>query len=232
MQEVKLRAAKRGLEKTSAKATRNSGMVPGIVYGQGKEATPIQVEAGELVKAFAAAGTSKILDLQVEGAKDQSVLFHDIQYDHLGKNIIHFDLYTVKMDEKIRTEVPIHFVGESPVVYEQNATLLKNIEGIEVEALPKDLPESIEVDISGLTEMEQSIHISDLKLPEGVTIFVEPEEMIVKTEAPREEEEEEEIPEDAEAAVAAEHGGESPAESEEGGDTEEASEEPKGGNNE
>lgn len=209
MQEVKLVVTSRDAPKERPTAVRGQGLVPGVMYGQGKDAVAVKVDAAELAKAFQMAGTSKIIEVEVQGGPTKSVLFHDVQYDHMGKNIIHFDLYTVKMDEKIRTEVPIHFTGESPAVYEQNATLLKNLEEIEVEALPRDLPENIEVDISGLIEMEQSLHISDLKVPEGVTILAEPEEMIVKIEAPREEEEEEELPPEGTEAdlVESEHGG-------------------------
>lgn len=224
--EMTLKSAKRTQVGKATQTLRARGVIPGVVYGQGKEATMIQADERALNQAYQEAGTSKLVDLTIEGEEPKTVLFHDVQHDHLGKNIIHFDLYTVKMDEEIQTEVPIRFVGESPVVYEQNAVLLKNLETIEVKALPGNLPENIEVDISEITEMEQSIVVKDLTIPEGVEVLTESEEMVAKAEAPREEEEEEELPpEGAEAAmVEAEHGGEAATEGEEGETGEETGE--------
>jgi large subunit ribosomal protein L25 len=123
-----------------------------------------------------------------EGAA-KNVLFHDVQSDGRTGQLIHADLYVVKMDEAIKTEIPLHYTGESTAVYQQEGTLLKNLETIEVEALPGNLPESIEVDISVLDDFEKSIHVSDLKIPQDVTLLSDPEELVAKVEPPRSEEE-------------------------------------------
>jgi large subunit ribosomal protein L25 len=93
------------------------------------------------------------------------------------------------MNKTIRTEVPLHFTGEAPAVFQEEGSLLKNIEEVEVETLPAKLPAHIEVDISGLDDFSKTIHVSDLNVPEGVEVLVDGEELICKVEPPRSEEE-------------------------------------------
>jgi len=217
MANVALKAAKRSLMGKALKDLRAKGLVPGVMYGQGKEALALEADVKELTRVYHEAGTSKLVNVEMGEDKPQSVLFYDVQTDAVSQKILHFDLYTVKMDEKIHTEVPLHFIGDAPAVITHNAELVKNVESVEIEALPKDLPENIEVDISVLENFGDSITIADLKIPEGVEIDVDPEVMVIKAEEQRETSEEdfEEIAEDAEAQVESEHGGEESAEGEE-----------------
>lgn len=227
MQNITLHSAERTTKGKKLVGTRENGLVPGIVYGQGKTTATIEVDAKELDKIYHEAGTSKLIELKVGDKPPVNVLFHDVQVNPLSQRIQHFDLYTVKMDEKIKTEIPIHFIGEAPAVHALNAILVKNLEEVEIETLPGNLPEKFEVDLSPLEEIGQSIAVSDLQVPEGVTLLTDLEEMIVKTDPPRSEEELEEldeaVEEGAEAEVASEHGGdegESAEEStEDGGET-------------
>jgi large subunit ribosomal protein L25 len=194
--------------KSSGKAALNSGQVPGIMYGQGKTAASVQVPSTVLSKLYQQAGTNKLIEISLNG-KTQNVLFHDVQMDPLSRQLIHFDLYTVKMDEKIKTEVPLHYVNDAPAVYTHNAVLLKNIEEIEVEALPAKLPEYIEVDLEKLEEIGDDIFVKDLTIPSDVAVLNDPEELIVKADPPRSEEELEELeaPVEEAAEVESEHGG-------------------------
>lgn len=239
MQTVTLNSKERKLRGKKLSSLRNVGLVPGIVYGQGKTTAAIEVNAKELDKIYHEAGTSRLVELKIDEKSPVNVLFHDVQVSPLSQQITHFDLYTVKMDEKIKTEVPLHFIGEAPAVHSLNAILVKNLEEIEIETLPGNLPEKIEVNLDTLIEIGQSIAVGDLKMPEGVTLLTDTEEMIVKTDPPRSEEELEEldeaVEEGAEAEVASEHGGDN-AEDEEGaegdaekqdGDKAEAKEDPK-----
>jgi large subunit ribosomal protein L25 len=191
------------------------GQVPGVVYGQGQEPVLVQAEHKLLERVYHQAGHNQLVEFELAGDGAKNVLFHEVQIDPLSRQIRHFDLYTVKMDEKIKTEVPLHFISEAPAVHKLSAILVKNIESVEVEALPVKLPDKIEVDLSGLEEIGQSITVGQLKMDEGVSLLTDPETLVVKTDPPRSEEElaelEEEVAEDAEAAVAAEHGGEEEA---------------------
>ena len=114
-----------------------------------------------------------------------------MQHDPRSGAIIHADLYVVRMDEALEAEVPLHFVGESTAVYQDEGTLVKNLETIQVRCLPGDLPDSIEVDISVLDDFSKQINVSDLKMPKDVELLVEDPEsvMVVKVEPPRSEEE-------------------------------------------
>lgn len=211
MQDVKLKSSVRKLAGKKLKDLRQKGLVPGVVYGQGKPSMPIEVTEKELQSAYTRAGTSKLVELDIAGEKAKNVLFHEVQIDPISRRIKHFDLYNVRMDEKIKTEVPLNFVGEAPAEHQLQALILKPLEAIEIEALPKDLPENIEVDISILDEIDKSITVGDLKIPEGVQVITDKDELVAKVEPPREEEEEpeEEISEEeAVAAVGAEHGAE------------------------
>ncbi|HSX47990.1 MAG TPA: 50S ribosomal protein L25 [Candidatus Nanoarchaeia archaeon] len=189
MDKIILTATKREESGKKNRALREAGQVPAIVYGHGEKPRSIKVDARLMDKTFAKAGGNKIIGLKVDEGKDENVLIHEIQQDGRTGAILHADLYLVKMDEKIRTEIPLHFIGESTAVYQLEGTLVKNLEEVEVEALPGDLPESIEVDISILDDFEKSIHVSDLKIPANVELLAEAEDLVARVEPPRSEEE-------------------------------------------
>lgn len=212
MDKISLTATKRSELGKKAKKLRADGIVPAVVYGHGGEPEAISLDAKITEKIYASAGSNKIIELKVGEAKPQNVLFYDVQHDSRSGAITHADLYRVRMDEKIRTEVPLHFVGESTAVYQDEGTLLKNLEELEIEALPADLPESIEVDISILDDFEKTIHVSDLVIPNGVTLLTDVEELVTKVEAPRSEEELAEL--DAEVVEELPEGAEEEAEGE------------------
>jgi len=163
---------------------RSAGITPGVVYGHGNDSEAISVPTKELTKAYQEAGGNKIID-----ARQKNALIHDVQHHPLTGVLTHADFYLVRMDEKLTTNVPLHFVGESTAVYQLEGVLLTNMETVEVEALPAKLPENIEVDISILDDFEKAIHVSDLVAPEGVEILDDPEALIVRVEAPRTDEE-------------------------------------------
>lgn len=216
MQKVVLKTSKRTASGKKIHKLRQDGFIPGIVYGQGNDPVLVQVDEKVLGNAYQQAGTSKLVELEIDQEKPKNVLFHEVQLDPLTQRLLHFDLYTVRMDEKIKTEVPLYFTEEAPVVHEEGAVLLKNLEAVEVEALPANLPENIEVNLAVIQEIGQAIHIKDLNVPEGVTILGDPEELIVKADPPRSEEElaelEEELEEGVESEVESEKGTEADAE--------------------
>jgi large subunit ribosomal protein L25 len=168
---------------------RKAGQIPAVVYGNNKENATVTLDAKEFGKAFASAGHSAIVELKVDDGAGENVLIQDITVDPVRSEISHADFYRVNMNKTIRTEVPLHFVGESPAVFQQEGSLFKNIEEVEVETLPANLPPHIEIDISGLDDFSKSIHISDIKAPEGVEILEDAEQLICKVDPPRSEEE-------------------------------------------
>jgi len=190
---------------------RKNGKIPAVIYGNNKKNSTVTLDAKEFAKAFASAGHSAIVELKLDEGAGENVLIQDIDMDPVRNEISHADFYRVNMNKTIRTEVPLHFIGESPAVFQQEGSLFKNIEEVEVETLPANLPPHIEIDISVLDDFSKSIHISDIKAPEGVEILEDAEQLICKVDPPRSEEEMAALDEEIGEAIpegAAEEGGE------------------------
>ena len=185
--------------------------MPAVMYGQGKEAKLLSVDAVEFGKMYAHAGHNTILQVEVEGEGVQNVLIQDVQNHLRSLTPIHADLYTVKMDETVRTSVPLHFVGESTAVFQDGGSLLTAIDELEIECLPGKLPSNIEVDIAVLDDFEKTITVADLKIPAGVEVHTDAEELVAKVEAPRSEEELEDLDAEVGPAAPAEEGEEGEA---------------------
>ena len=194
MADFSLQASKRDVK--GADFRDSSDLVPGVVYGKEQEPLSLGLDAVELEKAYYRVGTSKVFDLKVEGVKKPiKVLFHEIQTDPTSGDFMHVDLYAVMLGEKLRTEVPIHFVGTPKAVINAVGDFITVRDAIEVEANPLDLPESYEINVEDLAEIGDTIHVSDLSVDAKVTILVEPNELIAKIDPQRETpEEEEELP--------------------------------------
>jgi large subunit ribosomal protein L25 len=187
------------------------GKLPAIVYGHNTEATPITLDKLEFQKVFIKSGRTHLVDLVLDGGQTEKVLVREIQTHPRRLGPIHVDFYQVNLQEKIQVEVPIHLVGESGPVKQGDGDVLQPLHSIRVECLPSDIPEAFEVDISPLDEIEAELRVSDLKVPTGVTVLDDPEDLVVKIVHKRELKVEEELPA-AEAAVPAE--GEAAAEGE------------------
>ena len=174
------------------KSLRKKGFLPAVLYGEGVESTPISVLYRDFEKVFKDAGESTLVMLEYDD-NPFNVLIHDIGYDFLSGRPLHADFLAVRMDKAIRTMVSIEFVGESIAVKNLGGILVKVIQELEVEALPKDLPHNLPVDISVLKELEAKLHVSDIKVTKGVRLLAEPEKIVVLVESPRTEAEIEEL---------------------------------------
>lgn len=215
MTDFKIKAIKRD---RSAKETRKNGMVPAVIYGKKYDNQSLELEATEFIRLYKEAGSSNLVDLEIDG-NNIKTLIHDIQRDPLKNAITHADFLKIDMKEKIRTEIPLEFVGETDLVIQQEGSLLTNKDSIEVECLPADLVDHINIDISVLTSFDMNIKVSDLRVPSGIEVLDDPEEVIALVQPPRSEEElealNEEVVEDVEA-IEVENAGEAPVEGEEG----------------
>ncbi len=206
-----LKAQKRDIKGKAIAGLRAEGKMPAVMYGQGKEAKLLSFDAVEFGKMYAHAGHNTILQIEVEGEGTENVLIQDVQNHLHSITPIHADLYTVKMDETVRTSVPLHFVGESTAVFQDGGSLLTAIDELEIECLPGKLPASIEVDIAVLDDFEKTITVADLKIPAGVEVHTELEELVAKVDAPRSEEEMEDLDSEVGPAAPAEEGEEGEA---------------------
>ncbi|MEK9156358.1 MAG: 50S ribosomal protein L25 [Patescibacteria group bacterium] len=199
MTEFKLTAKTRVLD---GKKTRQEGYVPAIIYGNNFENKKIALEKLAFNRLYRDAGTSNLIDLDIEGETPLKSLIHDVQLDPIALDVVHADLLKVNMKKKIHAEIPLVFVGESRAVADLEGTLITAKDSVPVECLPAALPPEIPVDISVLDDFEKDIHVSDLKVAPGVEILDEPDDVVARVEPPRSEAElEAELAEPIEAKV-------------------------------
>ncbi len=192
---LELSAKKRQILGSKNKTFRKNGFVPAVLYGHTDANVNLMLDSSNFNKAYKKAGESTLLKLKIDGDEERTVLIHDVAKDPVKGDPIHVDFYQVKMDEAIAVEVPLVFVGESEAVEREGGVLIKNIQYVEVEALPQDLPNEIKVDISFLKTFDDNIHIKDLKASEKITIMAEPDETVASVVPPRSQEELEELDE-------------------------------------
>jgi large subunit ribosomal protein L25 len=202
---MKVVANKRNAQGTGAsRRLRHQGKVPGILYGGGADPVNIEVEHNPLFHALRKEKFhASILSLELDGA-DQRVLLRDFQMHPFRQLVLHVDFQRVAEDQPIHMRVPLHFVGaeNSPAVKLSAANIGHVLSEVEVVCLPRDLPEYVDVDLSGLTA-QQTVHLSDLKLPRGVAVVRRgKEDPVVVTVSIPSSKEEEAAPK-AEAAAAA-----------------------------
>jgi large subunit ribosomal protein L25 len=179
---------------------RQAGQIPAVIYGHGVKSEPLYVGAKDFSKIYSQAGESTLITLEIDNKK-RNVLIHDVSREALDGGIIHVDFYQVRMDEKIKAKVPLAFIGESLAVKAEAGVLVKNIQEIEVEALPKDLPHHLDVDIGALQTFEDHIYVKDLKVSDSVKVMAEVDEIVASVMPPRSEEELAALEEKAEAKV-------------------------------
>jgi large subunit ribosomal protein L25 len=200
MEQIELKAEPRTLVGRHVKLVRAGGCVPAVVYGSQIEATPIQVESKVLQKVLAKAGGNMLISLQVGDRQPVMTLAREIQRDVIHHHILHVDFYQVVMTERITAEVPLVLSGEAPAV-EDGGILVHGLNTVEVQCLPADLPSAIEVDLSSMTEFNDLVTVSDLRVPSSVTILSDPESLVARIEAPRLLEEEVAIEEGVEVSA-------------------------------
>ena len=182
--EFKLSAQKR-----APKEKLDRDHLPAVIYGRGLETHSLTLKKIEFEKIFDMAGESNLINLDF-GEGVVKVLVKDVQRDVLKDTISHVDFYQVNMKEKVTASIPLHFIGESKVVREQGGMLNRELDEIEVECLPGDLVDHIDVDISVLESFDDVIKISNLKLPQGLEAVSETDDVVVTLIKPKEEEEE------------------------------------------
>lgn len=181
------------------RALRRAGTIPGVLYGPGVKAKKLQLDSRNFTQIFQQAGHTSLINLSLddkEKTDEHTVLIREVQYHPVKSTILHADFYQVRMDQTIRARVPLVFTGEAPAVRDHGGVLVRSLDEVELEALPKDLPHDIEVKISGLDNFDKIIRIKDLKLPPDVTLFHESDEVVSLVQAPRTEAELEELAEE------------------------------------
>jgi len=151
------------------------------MYGHDFDPVPLQFDTRELRQVLSQVGSSQIISIRVKGQEQpEMALVRDVQRDPIRGSLLHVDFYHVKMTERIKAEIPLEIVGKSPVVELKEGILLQALSAVEVECLPGNLVDAIEVDLSDLTEVDHALYVRDLAVPAGLEVLTDLNEMIVR----------------------------------------------------
>lgn len=184
-------AQKRQITGRKVKALRRQGIIPANLFGKKIESLSLSLNSLEFKKLYDKTGETGLIDLAITGSKSvRPVLISNVQYHPVTDHFLHVDFHEVDLAEKVVADIPIVITGESPAVKEKGAVLVTVINEIEVSALPADLPDRIQVDISALSEFNDAIHVKDLQFPKKVEVQIEPDAVVVTIQEPKEEKEE------------------------------------------
>lgn len=185
---ISLEAQARQILGKKVKTLRAQGLIPATVYGKGIEPSSIQIEARAFATMYRRAGKTALIDLQV-GNVQQSVFVQDVQRHPITRVVLHADFKVVDLRVAIQVEVPVVAIGESPVVERGDALLNHVLNSVMVEALPAELPQHIEVDISILDELDKTISVADLPTGGGYRILADADQVVLSLSVVRAEEE-------------------------------------------
>jgi large subunit ribosomal protein L25 len=177
MEEILLKANRREVLGKQVKAIRREGKLPAVIYGHHIKPVSIVLDLHDTSRSLMGLAPSALVTVDVDGEKHRA-LVREKQRNKLTGTLLHVDFLAVSMSEKLRSQVYIEIVGLSPAIKDFNGVLMTGMDEIEVECLPKDLPERIVVDVSKLVKIGDGIYVHDLAIPEGVKVLEDPETMV------------------------------------------------------
>jgi large subunit ribosomal protein L25 len=189
MKTITLKARSRKETGKGVRSFRSQGLIPAVSYGHKIEAQSLWVDSLAFKKIFAEAGENTVIELDIEGGKKLNVLVHEVQTEPMSGSFSHIDFFQVRMDEKIETQIPLEFVGESPAVKALGGVLIKSMDEVEVSCLPMDLPSKIEVNLDDIKTFDDHLKVKDLKVSEKVKILSDGDTVVALVEPPRTDEE-------------------------------------------
>ncbi len=179
MKAIPLTAEVRKETGKQVKKLRQKGVLPATVFGHNLKSASLSVNAKDFAKVFHQAGETGLVELKY-GTVSQPTLIADVQTHPVNRDILHIQFHAVSLTEKIKANVPLEMVGDSPAVANNIGLLLQTLSEVEVEALPTDLPDKIEISVANLSEVDQQVTVSGLTAIKGVEILTGPEEVVVK----------------------------------------------------
>lgn len=180
----RIQAEKRShLTRSGLRQLRRSGRIPSVVYGKHVEDMMIHVSTKDFHQWAKQEGVAGVVELEIAGGKPLAVMLEDVQYDPVNRDILHMDFMHVRMDERVRSRIPIELTGTAAGV-KSGGVLHTQATHVEVECLPKDLPTTIVVDVSAL-EIGDSMFVEQLSLPSEVSVLSAPDELLVTVLSPR-----------------------------------------------
>jgi len=177
MEQVVIKAKKRDVIGKQVRALRREGKLPAVIYGRHTDPISILLDAHTASLALGKLTPSSLVTIEVDGTQ-YPALVREKQRDYIKNRLLHVDFLAVSLTEKIRTSVSVHFIGVSPAVKDFDAVLVHNLEELEVECLPTDLPERIDVDISILGKPGEGIRVKDVHVTDNIRLRDDPETMV------------------------------------------------------
>ena len=178
MEKVVLKAEKRDIVGKQVKAMRRAGKLPAVIYGRHTEPIKISLDSHTASLVLGKLTSSSLVTLSLDGT-EYPALVREKQRDYIKNRLLHVDFLAVSLNESIRATVSINFIGVSIAVKDFNAVLVKNLESLEIECLPADLPARVDVDITSLTRPGEGIRVRDVKVSDKVQILNDPDTMVV-----------------------------------------------------
>ena len=170
-------------------ALRREGRLPGVIYGGHADSTPVETDASTFLKGYRRWGQTTLLSLTGLDGGEVPVLVHDLSREPRTGSALHVDFVRVSLTEKTRTEVPLRFTGDSPAVRTQGGVMVHAISQIRIEAVPQDIPHQIDVDVSKIEQIEDTLYIRDLVIDASkIAILNDADQVVAKAVAPRAEE--------------------------------------------
>ena len=205
MEKIEVKIDSREVLGKKVKQLRRQGITPVHVIGRGIESRSLQCDTQELRQVLQTAGRTHLANLKIgKERKVHPALVREVQVHPITREVLHVDFYQVQMAEKVKMEVPLLVVGESPLMKQKDTLMEHELTALTVECLPSDIPTSIEVDITNLVKVGQPIRVSDLTVPAEVSVVNDPEQLVLKIDVMRGAAAEEAEADEAAAAAGAE----------------------------
>ncbi|HXY74494.1 MAG TPA: 50S ribosomal protein L25 [Dehalococcoidales bacterium] len=178
---IELKAAKRHVEGKKVKQLRAKGVTPAHLFGPGVASEAIQASSEDVKKTLAEAGHTRLISLHLGHEKSpRTVMVREIQTDNLQNSILHVDFYQVNLAENIRVEVPIILVGESAAAKAKGNALVQELNQLNIECLPANIPPTVHVDVSPIVTADQMIRVKDIQLGKDISILNDPDVVVAR----------------------------------------------------
>lgn len=181
MGDLTLKVTNRDVLGKKTRFLRRQGISPVHLFGHSVKSLALQCDTAQLKHIIAQAGTTKLINLEIDEEKHpRSVFIREIQRNAGNRDLLHVDFYQIRKKERIKVEVPIVLVGEAPALKSKGRSLMQTLDTLSIESLPDKLPPQIEVDLSSLEEVGQTVHVRDIPLSPDITLNTDPDQLVVK----------------------------------------------------
>ena len=196
-EKTSIEVARRDVLGKKVSRLRREGITPANIYGNHIDSVAIQLSTEQFRQFLRGHSRNEMIHLQFDG-EERPTFIRNIQRNPVTDQILHIDFLQVSLDHKVRLDVAVHITGVAPAVDAHGGIITHALTSVQVEALPTNIPESLTADISVLTDLGQSLHVSDLTAPEGVDLLTDPETVVARIDIPAAERAEEDEAEEGE----------------------------------